>query len=133
MLGMSAKPLILATVVVASVFLPPHQLEAAVSTINGNELYTDCTGNANAPTNQQWLLIGYCIGYLIAVTDALSTGNSINGFKACIPINADMNQIRDVATNFIQGHPEKRHLVAVGLIAEAFALAFPCRPTKQPN
>jgi hypothetical protein len=127
---MSAKRLVLATVVTASVLLPPQKLGAAIATINGNQLYTNCTArNTEGPT-YQGLLAGICIGYVTAITDALSSGNSVNGFKACIPISADMNQIVDVVKNFIRDHPEKRHLIAGSLVADAFARAFPCRPTR---
>jgi hypothetical protein len=39
-----------------------------------------------------------------------------------------MNQIVDVFRSYVRGRPEKRHLLAVNLAAEAFATAFPCRP-----
>ena len=123
---MNAKRLGLATVVTASALLLPQELGAVA--LNGNHLYTDCTATTTKVPTEQFLLAGTCIGYITAITDALSSGNLVNGFKACIPINADMNQIVDVVKNFIRDNPEKRHLVAVGLVAEAFARAFPCRP-----
>jgi hypothetical protein len=39
-----------------------------------------------------------------------------------------MNQMVDLFKTFVRDHPEKRHLLAANLAAEAFALAFPCRP-----
>lgn len=122
---MSAKRLVLATVITATVLLP--QEFVAATTLNGNHLYADCTAANSKVATDQWLMAGTCMGYLIAVMDALSLGNSINGFKACIPSNADMNQIVDVVKNFIRDHPEKRHLMATALVAEAFSGAFPCR------
>ena len=92
---MSAKRLILATVVTTSMWLPPQELRAQIPTINGNNLYTDCAANTSKSTDQ-WLLAGMCLGYVTAIINALSSGNSINGFKACIPTNADMNQVVDV-------------------------------------
>ncbi len=126
---MSAKRLVLAAVITASVLLPPQELGAAV-TIHGNNLFTDCTATNTNVAKEQWLLIGTCLGYVTAIVDALSSGNSVNGFKACVPLNADMQQIVDVVKNFIRDYPEKRHLVAAGLVAEALARAFPCRPTR---
>ena len=121
---MSAKRLVLASVITASVLLP--ELGAALS-IDGNQLYNYCTAtNAKAAT-EQWLVAGTCMGYVTAITDAVSSGNSVNGFKACVPVNADMNQIVDIVKTFIRDHPEKRHLFAAGLVAEALARAFPCR------
>jgi Rap1a immunity proteins len=130
---MNAKPLVFVTVVTASMLLlPKHELGATI-TLDGNNLYTDCTAATTKVPTEQWSLVGTCIGYVTAVTDAMFAGNSVNGFKACIPVNVDMNQIVDVVKNFIRDNPEKRHLVAVGLVAAALARAFPCRPTKQPN
>jgi hypothetical protein len=106
-------------------------LRAQIPTLNGNNLYTDCTAANTRVSTDQWLVAGVCIGYVTAIMDALSSGNSVNGFKACVPTNADMNQMVDIVKNFIRDHPEKRHLVATGLVAEAFAQAFPCRPTRQ--
>jgi Rap1a immunity proteins len=51
------------------------------------------------------------MGYLIAVMDALADGAVVNGYRACIPPTADMNQITDVVKNFIRNHPEKRHFL----------------------
>ncbi len=48
--------------------------------------------------------------------------------KACIPQNADISQMVDLFKNYVRDHPDRRHLLAANLAAEAFALAFPCRP-----
>jgi hypothetical protein len=45
--------------------------------------------------------------------------------KACIPRNADMNQMVDLFKNHVRDQPEGRHLLAAHLAADAFALAFP--------
>jgi hypothetical protein len=130
---MNAKRLVLVTVVTMSILLPPgHELGATIA-LDGNNLYNDCTAATTTVPTEQFLLVGTCIGYVTAITDALFAGNSVNGFKACIPINADINQIVDVVKNYIRDNPEKRHLVAVGLVAAALGRAFPCRPTKQQN
>jgi hypothetical protein len=127
---MRAKRSILTTLVTAIAFLPLQEAGAAILPISGNQLYNYCTATYAKTTTDQWLAGGTCFGYVTAVVDALSPGNSVNGFKACVPVNADMNQIVDVVKNFIHDHPEKRHLVATGLVAEAFATAFPCRPAR---
>jgi hypothetical protein len=127
---MSVKRLVLTTFVAASAFVPHQEVRAAIMPISGNQLYNYCTAAYAKSPSEQWLASGTCFGYVTAVMDALSSGNPLNGFKACVPVNADMNQVVDVVKNFIHDHPEKRHLVAVGLVAEAFAAAFPCRPAR---
>ena len=46
--------------------------------LNGNDLWGRCN---EAPG----VASGVCIGYVDAITDVLSAGNEINGFKACPP------------------------------------------------
>jgi hypothetical protein len=65
--------------------------------------------------------------YLLSIVNIQTSGAAVGGKKACIPPNADMKQIVDVFRNYVRDHPEKRHLLAANLAAEAFALAFPCR------
>jgi hypothetical protein len=122
---------LLLPIVVASMLLPRERLEAQIAPISGNNLYSYCGPHTAAKPTDQWLLGGTCMGYVTAIMDALSSGNSVNGFRACIPANADMNQTVDVVKMFIVEHPEKRHLVAAGLVAEALARAFPCRALRQ--
>jgi len=51
----------------------------------------------------------------------------INGFVACIPVGVDNGQLRDVVNQFLRNNAPRRHFAAAGLIAHAFADAFPCR------
>ena len=123
---MSANRLALA-IIMASVLLP--QALGATS-IGGNQLFANCAADDKAAPTTQHLVAGVCIGYVTAIMDVLAAGNSVNRLKACIPIGADMNQIVAVVKNFLRDYPEKRHHVAAGLVAEAFARAFPCRPAR---
>lgn len=102
---------------------------AQISTINGNQLYNDCAARNTEGPVYQGVLTGICIGYVTAITDVLSV-RAVNGFKACVPTDANMDQVIDVIKFFIRDHAEKRHLVAAGLVAEALATAFPCRPLR---
>jgi hypothetical protein len=38
-----------------------------------------------------------------------------------------LQQVRDVAVEFLTAHPETRHTGAVGIVARALAGAFPCK------
>jgi hypothetical protein len=76
------------------------------------------------------MMAGTCMGYLTAVMDALAGGGNVNGYRACIPPTADMNQIVDIVKSFIRNHPEKRHFLAVGLVAASFSEAFPCKQNR---
>jgi Rap1a immunity proteins len=114
-------------VAIACLQLAPARAE--IRNADGNIVSTWCSTNANRERMSDVAMqAGSCLGYLWSIIDIQSSGSAINGKKACIPRNADMGQIVDLFKNYIRDHPEKRHLLAANLAAEAFALAFPCRP-----
>jgi hypothetical protein len=45
---------------------------------------------------------GACVGYLSSIIDIQTSGSAVNGKKACIPLNADMNQIVDLFKNYVR-------------------------------
>ena len=55
---------------------------------------------------------GTCLGYLTSIANIQTSGAAVGGRKACIPPNADMNQIVDVFRGYRRDHPERRHLPA---------------------
>lgn len=84
----------------------------------GNSLYEYLTaGNATARA--------HAAGYVAGVADVGSVG-SVFGWRFCLPQRATKEQIADVVQHWLEQHPEKRHLGAVGLVSEALAGAFPC-------
>ena len=85
---------------------------------DGNDLFGKCQSNNSADSV-------YCIAYIAGVADAIG-GNSINGFRACIPLGATKAHVRDVVVGWLQSNPENRHHGAKGLIAAALEEAFPC-------
>jgi Rap1a immunity proteins len=103
--------------------------QAEIRNADGNIVSTWCTTNANRERIGDFAMqAGSCFGYLSSIIDIQSSGNAVNGKKACIPRNADMNQMVDLFKNYVRDHPDQRHLLAANLAAEAFALAFPCHP-----
>jgi hypothetical protein len=102
---------------------------AQTASVDGNQLVSWCDTNINRERVGDWAMKGgSCLGYLLSIVNIQTSGAAVGGKRACIPPNADMNQIVDVFRGYVRGHPEKRHLLAANLAAEAFALAFPCRP-----
>lgn len=107
----------------------PATARAEIANAAGNDVYRWCTTNSNRDRVGDFAMqAGSCFGYLSSMIDILTSGNAVNGKKACIPRNADMGQIVDLFKNYVRDHPDRRHLLAANLAAEAFALAFPCRP-----
>lgn len=97
-------------------------------TVDGNHLLTYCEANVSRDRVDDWdRRSGYCLGYLRAIANIMMSGIAVDREKACISPNADMNQIVDVFHLYMKNHPERRHLPAQNLVAEALASAFSCR------
>jgi hypothetical protein len=126
---MSITRLLLVSLVTSNLLFTPEGLMAQVYSIDGNQLYKNCDARNSEGQVSQSVSAGMCMGYVVAIMDVLSV-RAVNGFKACVPTDANMNQIMDVVKFFIRDHAEKRHLVAAGLVAEALATAFPCQRSR---
>ena len=86
-------------------------VQATVTT--GNDLQQYCNA---APT-------GLCAGYVLGVTDTTLD-------LYCFPPGVSRMQIRGVAVNYLNNHPEKLHLLAPGLVIKAMQAAFPCKKAR---
>lgn len=102
-----------------------HGSSGKALSMTGTDLYNNCTTKIEG--SPDWVQASLCLGYVAAITDSLAAGNAVGGYRSCIPAGADMNQIIDIAKNAVKNQPERRHLLASGLLAQAFSRAFPCR------
>jgi hypothetical protein len=91
------------------------------SLYSGNTLLQLCQSHPQGPNPV------FCMGYIAGIADALGTGSSIAGWRACFPHNGTVGRVRDIAVGFLTAHPEVRHLTAASLVAEALQGAFPCK------
>lgn len=99
-----------------------------MASVDGNMLLGWCNTNIHRERTGDWALKGGgCFGYLTSIANLQMSGAAVGGRKACIPPGIDMNQIVDVFRSYLRDHPERRHLLAANLAAEAFASGFPCR------
>jgi hypothetical protein len=102
---------------------------AQLMTVDGNQLLSWCDTNINREAAGDWAMKGgTCLGYLTSIVNIQMSGAAVAGRRACLPPNANMNQIVDIFRAYMRDHPEKRHLLAANLAAQAFYEAFPCRP-----
>jgi len=69
---------------------------------------------------------GVCSGYVVAIADAMAI-NTINTFRACVPLNSTWGQIARISIKYLREHPEQLHHAAHGLVAAALSEAFPCK------
>lgn len=86
---------------------------------NGHELFQKCSAKPGYDP-------GYCVGFVAATFNAMNDGNSLFGFRVCVPENMLLVQPFEVAKSYLKSHPEERHMQASFLLAQAFAIAFPC-------
>ena len=87
---------------------------AAGEFMSGNDLYGHCSSAVYVDR-------GICHGYVIGVVDILSQR------VICVPDDATAGQAEDIVRQWLEGHPEVRHLAAEGLVALALSEAFPCK------
>jgi hypothetical protein len=90
---------------------------------SGNDLLKYCSAKSNLFDG------GLCFGFVEAVADIMGTAQRpVFGFTACFVGDVGLSEISDVTINFLNSHPERRHLGAASLVAHALSDAFPCKP-----
>ena len=70
--------------------------------------------------------VHFCQGYITAIADEMSGGLEFRKYRACIPKDVSLGQMRQGVTKWLGDHPEYHHDPGAGLVAEALARAFPC-------
>ena len=86
---------------------------------DGNDLHKWCSDQASVHQ-------AACIIYSTAIADVMVTG-PVSGWRACFPeAGTQRQQFGDIVSRWLERHPEKRHLSAEGLVAQALSEAFPC-------
>lgn len=107
------------------------------STLDGNELLKSCRqydkpeSAASAPDDT--LSLGFCLGYVAGVTNALlaeqATGNNKGGgVHACFPQDGiTNNQAALIVIKRLKDNPGMLHLPAGALVMWALAQDFPCK------
>lgn len=68
-----------------------------------------------------------CTTYILGVVDGQNAAVTATSRDVayCIPETASSGQIRDVVLKYLRDHPERRHIIAGTLIANALADAWP--------
>ena len=91
--------------------------DAAAEVQKGMHIYTACRG----------VNVHFCQGYITAIADEMSQGVEFRHYRACVPEDTPISQLRLVVTKWLEIHPEYRHDPGAGLVAEALARGFPCQ------
>lgn len=71
--------------------------------------------------------VHFCQGYITAIADEMSGGFEFRKFRACIPKDTTVGQMRQVVSKWLGDHPKYHQDPGAGLVAEALSEAFPCK------
>ena len=123
--ALSALPSLL--VVFASIISFP------VHAVDGNEFLRNCA------QQRAGFQSGYCMGYVVGIADGASAQFEVEKANAalpwgvfalnpifCRPNGVTNGQLQDIAVQFLQRNPQRRHEDAMLLVLNAFTEAFPC-------
>ena len=84
---------------------------------SGNDLLRDCEAQRPA-----------CVAYIEGALDMWVNGQTFGRSRkiVCLAPGVEAGQLRDIVIQWLNTHPEDRHLEASGLVIIAAAQAFPC-------
>jgi hypothetical protein len=74
-----------------------------------------------------------CLAYIEGIADALASGASIHGWRACFKERVNAALLQSMTVHFLDGHREDWNKGAAGLVAAAFAEGFPCEDEPDPT
>ncbi|HIF52085.1 MAG TPA: hypothetical protein EYQ42_11275 [Thiotrichaceae bacterium] len=102
--------------------------QAQASFQSGSDLLERCEAQIEGGTNANIALGNVCTGYVMGLSDTHGTFTHWKNMdkKWCPPDEIHSNQLVRVVVKHLQESPEKLHLDAGSLVANAFNTAFPC-------
>lgn len=116
----------LATFLLSSLILSAPAM-AATKSVSGQQLLNACLPVVDVEKREDSVARALlCLGYVTAVMDGLSGGNSINGKMACVPESVDSDHMIGMVVNTFLSRPYTRDQLATGLVADALSSAYPC-------
>ena len=105
----------------------PVAEDGGVVYFNGNRLHEVCRMSSHELEDVAKFATFSCAAYTAGVVDTVSM---LQPDLFCIPVegvSVTAEQIGAIATKFLAGTPETRHLPAAVLVTLAVAKAFPCK------
>jgi hypothetical protein len=101
-----------------ALMLPLTAVAASISTtfFTAGEVYDNCSLDVNRAE---------CRSYVMGISDVMG-GNTIYGWRACIPLGTAGEALLSVAMDYVRRHPEERTGSSASVIAKALSQGFPC-------
>ena len=119
------RKLVLNTLFIVSILFSTHSALGVTVFYTGNDLYSKLQDwKSSSPSNA--ITAGAGAGYVVGIADAVN-GKTAAGGKFCLPQNVNVQQLIDVAYNYLNANPQERHLTASSIVVYAFSQAFPCK------
>lgn len=103
-------------IVAAVTASPSSKADANTSFMTGASLLDECSSIVGEAD---------CIGYVSGIADVLGN-DSVSGWRACIPADVTRGRRAEITMEFLSGNAAMRQFPGAGLVARAFASAFPC-------
>lgn len=117
------------TAILLAAYLAPGQINlsgaqglthnAPQSNLGGKTLMTFCGGKSDVDS-------GVCSGYIIAIAEAMSAGQTVYGQKACGLEGIKAQQLSDLVRMDIREHEDVQTMKAGPMVATVMAKSFPC-------
>ena len=96
------------------------QSSSTASFVKANQLYNICISESKVD-------VAACEGYIMGVNDSIFSGHFSGKIQICMPPGVSPSQSRLIVIKYIERIPEKIHLVADAIVAEALASTFKCQ------
>ncbi len=109
--------------VLASLGASPAGAEFRIG-VDRNTLYGWCRTNPGGVPNQP--VGGYRAGFIHGVVDVHGEKTTIYGCRTCLPISVTIRRMRKIVVTWLENHPDRRDLLAHGLVGQALSEALPC-------
>jgi hypothetical protein len=97
--------------------LLPSTSHADIARYTGNDILAACESAYN---NQ------FCIGYVQGIADAMGSGATVMGLKACYKTGLNTRQFIDASVKYIESDIPNRQTNGAYLVAKAISQTFPC-------
>jgi hypothetical protein len=101
--------------------LATSRIASAAVYITGNELYDWLSRHrkiaSGTVSSEDYVPLSSGLGYVLGVIDSVQN---------CIPTGVIRAQLQEITLQYLEIHPEERHLLAVNLVRRAIAEKFPC-------
>ncbi len=116
---MITKSLVAGALLAIVSFGPAQAADAVPAILSGDQLLSDCLSKDPGRVLR-------CASYIAGVADALAVSRYRDGRPPCMPVDATVEQVKDVAVRYLRQHPDYDETTAAGLVMNAIVAEWKC-------